>query len=129
MTFVKEYIKKLNYIINDPKTNMNDIHHLVQLNRMVINNLTKQRGGADSIDDLIRKANEMNSKLKNMISPDSKFQIDKKQITEDIEEIGETAISLITFLGEMIKINNDPALQQMQEQITDIVLSLGKYLD
>lgn len=77
----------------------------------------------------------LDSNLKNLLNriqgkvKEPKINKTFTNITTEITEIVEIAIVLIKFLGELIELNQDKELEQIQQQVADIVLSLKRYLD
>ncbi|VBB18478.1 hypothetical protein YASMINEVIRUS_941 [Yasminevirus sp. GU-2018] len=84
------------------------------------------------VDELTPLVTKLKDDIKGVLSKSSdvlsttgahgKLRYDK------FKEIAEVSIALITFLGEMIEINNDNDLKKIQEQIVEINEALTAYL-
>jgi hypothetical protein len=134
-----------------------DIRIINQVNKIAYNSVNKQKytqyGGENSqpiamdlpsdVPIEIKKLAEtvhgftgINSKLGNLVDritgeinePDP---INRKStdINNEIMEIGQVAITLIKFLGELIEKKPNANLKKIQTDIAEITLSLEKYLE
>ena len=89
-----------------------------------------------NLSDTVAGFKEINTNLKNLldkvtgeINEDNPVNRKSTDINKEIIEIAQVAITLIKFLGELLKEKPDNKLIELQKEIAGITLSLEKYLE
>ena len=101
-------------------------------NKELFSHHIKQYGNGEGVDQVMEKMRNVNTKLKQHIDNIQGNISNRRSIEEkihDVQEVGEVAVDLIKFIGDLIEKTGDKSLQRIQEQIADMVTILGKYLD
>jgi hypothetical protein len=84
---------------------------------------------SEGLKGLDAKLKLLTEQIKEMaVKSDMTAKQDMKLLVKDVQEIADTSIMLIKFLGDILTLNKDSVIEKLQEQIGEMVLALEKYL-